>query len=235
MNPIEPLKPRPVPTPWYAGHERILAVLALLALLAVIAGYVGCTRSAQAEMDATEHLREQVRLLGSRSAMLTTERDYLKADRARISGELASEVEQLTSEVESATARLEAVEDDNAQLTRKAAEKAATPSRGTSTRDESVRVADGRTYTLTAYCSCSKCCGPYDGSTTASGTTPKWGTVAAPKSLAFGTRVEIDGLGTFTVEDRGGAIKGDILDVWFPSHAEALAFGRQTKTVKILD
>jgi len=37
------------------------------------------------------------------------------------------------------------------------------------------------------------------------------------------------------VIDRGGAIKGDKLDVFFPTHQEALKWGRQTVEVKIID
>ena len=35
------------------------------------------------------------------------------------------------------------------------------------------------------------------------------------------------------VEDTGGAIKGDALDLWFPAHARAEAWGRQSLTVHV--
>jgi len=41
----------------------------------------------------------------------------------------------------------------------------------------------------------------------------------------FGTRLRIPGYGVATVEDRGGAIKGQRLDVLFQTHEEALAWG----------
>jgi 3D (Asp-Asp-Asp) domain-containing protein len=37
------------------------------------------------------------------------------------------------------------------------------------------------------------------------------------------------------VLDRGGAIKGNKLDVFFPTHAEALKWGRQRIAVTVLD
>lgn len=88
-----------------------------------------------------------------------------------------------------------------------------------------------RTVTATGYCSCAACCGKSDG-ITASGARASWGTIAAPKTYAFGSRFTISGLsGTFTVQDRGGAISGNRIDIWFPSHAEALRWGRRTVTL----
>ena len=79
----------------------------------------------------------------------------------------------------------------------------------------------GTTYKITAYCSCSKCCGKSTGRT-ASGTTATAGrTVAAPANFAFGTKLNIGGH-IYTVEDRGGAIKGNKIDIYVSSHSEAL-------------
>ncbi|RBP68247.1 uncharacterized protein DUF348 [Alkalibaculum bacchi] len=97
----------------------------------------------------------------------------------------------------------------------------------------------GRTITIeaTGYCSCHKCCGPYDGSTTASGISPAEGrTVAASKNYSFGTKVYIPYFSnTFVVEDRGGAIQGNRIDIYFSSHQEALRFGRRTLEATIVN
>ena len=67
--------------------------------------------------------------------------------------------------------------------------------------------------------------------TTASGTTATAGrTIAAPSNFAFGTQLVINGQ-VYTVEDRGSAITGNRIDVFFSSHAEALAFGRRSASV----
>lgn len=91
------------------------------------------------------------------------------------------------------------------------------------------------TMVVTAYCPCSKCCGKSDG-ITASGVKAKQGvTVAADtRFFPFGTKLEIDGK-IYTVQDRGGAIKGNRIDLYFESHQSALNFGRQTRQVKILN
>lgn len=80
-------------------------------------------------------------------------------------------------------------------------------------------------FTLTAYCPCSKCCGKSDG-ITASGTTAIAGrTIAADTSIyPFGTELIINGQ-AYIVEDRGGAIKGNKIDIFFNDHEEALNFG----------
>ena len=89
-------------------------------------------------------------------------------------------------------------------------------------------------YKITGYCSCAKCCGKTTGRT-ASGTHATAGrTVAASSALPFGTQVSINGH-TYTVEDRGGAIKGNRIDIYFSSHSEALAWGVRYLPVEILD
>ena len=81
-------------------------------------------------------------------------------------------------------------------------------------------------YKITAYCGCAKCCGKTDG-ITASGTHVTAGrTIAAPPEIPFGTQIIINGH-TYTVEDRGGAIKGNRIDIYFETHEEALNFGVQ--------
>ena len=86
-----------------------------------------------------------------------------------------------------------------------------------------------------AYCACVKRCGNTNG-ITASGTKATAGrTFAAPKNYAFGTKIEIAGMGTYVVEDRGGAITGNKIDIYFDSHQEALQFGRRQLQIKIVD
>lgn len=89
-------------------------------------------------------------------------------------------------------------------------------------------------FTATAYCGCSKCCGKSTG-ITASGTKATQGrTVAMPSSYKFGTKIEIQGIGTYIVEDRGAAIKGNRIDIYFSNHQSALNFGRKTVYLKVV-
>jgi 3D (Asp-Asp-Asp) domain-containing protein len=77
------------------------------------------------------------------------------------------------------------------------------------------------TYKLTAYCSCSKCCGKSDG-ITASGTKATAGRTVAAKGFSFGTKLMINGE-TYIIEDRG--VGTGVIDIYFDSHEEALNFG----------
>lgn len=88
------------------------------------------------------------------------------------------------------------------------------------------------TFETTAYCACAQCCGKSDG-ITASGTYATQGrTIAAPSNYAFGTEIEING-NVYVVEDRGGAIKGNRIDIFFDSHSEANNYGRRTIEGKV--
>ena len=92
----------------------------------------------------------------------------------------------------------------------------------------------GTTYKITAYCPCSKCCGKSTGRT-ASGTKATAGrTVAASSKFAFGTKLNIGGH-IYTVEDRGGAINGNKIDIFVNSHSEALQWGVRYMTVSVVN
>lgn len=80
-------------------------------------------------------------------------------------------------------------------------------------------------WTVTAYCPCHRCCGCWADGRTASGTRADHRLVAGPPELPFDTVLDVPGYGRARVEDRGGAIRGRRLDVLFPTHAEARAWG----------
>lgn len=56
-----------------------------------------------------------------------------------------------------------------------------------------------------------------------------------PTVIPLGTRVWVEGYGEAVAADIGGAIKGNIIDVFIPSHEEALEWGRKTVKVRILE
>ena len=77
-------------------------------------------------------------------------------------------------------------------------------------------------FRLTAYCSCSRCCGQWAGGPTASGSMPSAGRTVAMGGVPFGTKLRING-NVYTVEDRGTSY-GHV-DIFFGSHSSALSFG----------
>ena len=88
-------------------------------------------------------------------------------------------------------------------------------------------------YVITAYCTCKICCGVYSGGNrTASGTIPTTNRTLAVDTnvIPFGTKLVINGQ-VYVAEDRGGAIKGKRIDMFFYTHKEALKWGRRTMEV----
>ena len=107
-------------------------------------------------------------------------------------------------------------------------------SRGSTLPRVSSNSTGGTVYKITAYCPCSKCCGKTSGRT-ASGTTATAGrTVAASSKFAFGTKLNIGGH-VYTVEDRGGAINGNKIDIFVNTHAEALQWGVRYLNVSVVN
>lgn len=98
--------------------------------------------------------------------------------------------------------------------------------------------------TVTAYCGaygCQTCCGKWslvadkarrfaDGSPFS-----RDARVAAvdTRLIPFGSRLYIPGYGLAVARDRGGAIKGNHIDVLFPTHQEALAWGVKVLNVEV--
>jgi len=92
---------------------------------------------------------------------------------------------------------------------------------------------------VTAYCPCPECTGTGSPGITASGHKIQTGDVfvAADKRYSFGTEMIIPGYNDdqpVEVLDRGGAIKGNRIDVFFPTHEEALEWGVKNLDVKVL-
>ncbi len=91
---------------------------------------------------------------------------------------------------------------------------------------------------VTAYCPCPICCGQYSDGITACGhkIQPGDSFVAADKRYPFNTDMLIPGYSNsqpVKVLDRGGAIKGNKLDVFFATHEEALEWGVRHLDVKV--
>ena len=84
--------------------------------------------------------------------------------------------------------------------------------------------------TLTAYCDTT---GAPPIGITASMTETRWGIVACDTAYyPFGTRFKIEDMATiFVCEDRGPAIKGNRLDIWFPTCRAALEFSIRRRWV----
>ncbi len=88
-------------------------------------------------------------------------------------------------------------------------------------------------YRVTAYSACVRCCGKSDGITADGTYAPgfKGVLVSAPKDIPFGTRLWVEGVGLVEVHDRGGAIKGRRLELFFQKYNDAVQWGVQKRQV----
>jgi 3D (Asp-Asp-Asp) domain-containing protein/LysM repeat protein len=117
---------------------------------------------------------------------------------------------------------------ENNQTNAKPAEKAETP-------QAPANAAKEITVTATAYtANCEGCSG-----ITATGIDLKANPNAKvisvdPNVIPLGSKVYVDGYGYATAADTGGAIKGNVIDVFIPSKEEAIQWGRKQVKVTIL-
>jgi len=98
------------------------------------------------------------------------------------------------------------------------------------------------TYRVTAYCSCSKCCGKYalnrpvdeNGNEIVIGAAnvPLTPLVSCASPLPFGTKIKLEGYGTLVVQDRTAQWVVDkygenIIDIYVNNHDDIKNIGRQ--------
>lgn len=87
-------------------------------------------------------------------------------------------------------------------------------------------------WRVTGYCACTSCCGPSASGITASGRIAKPGIAAGPRSMRFGTSIWVEGYGHADIYDRGGAIRGRRIDLFFSDHLEAIRWGSHRMTAR---
>lgn len=76
----------------------------------------------------------------------------------------------------------------------------------------------------------------HTGNPTATGNMPKRGTIAVdPSVIPLGTKLYIPGYGQGVAQDTGGAVKGNIIDLFFETREEAIQWGRRNVTIYILE
>ncbi len=90
------------------------------------------------------------------------------------------------------------------------------------------------TINASAYTAAADECGKSDGITASGKKVRENHTLACPRGYAFGTKIHIEGMGTYVCEDRGGAIKGNKFDIYMKTKAEAFAFGRRNLVAYVI-
>lgn len=86
-----------------------------------------------------------------------------------------------------------------------------------------------------AYTAAADECGKSDGITASGNKVAEGRTIACPKGYEFGTKIQIDGMGTYICEDRGGAIKGNHFDIFMQTKKQAFSFGRKNLLARVIE
>ncbi len=91
------------------------------------------------------------------------------------------------------------------------------------------------TVNASAYTAAADECGKSNGVTSSGLHVTENRTLACPPAFPFGTKIYIEGIGERRCEDRGGAIKGNHVDIYMQTKNEAFAFGRRTLEAYVVE
>jgi 3D (Asp-Asp-Asp) domain-containing protein/peptidoglycan hydrolase CwlO-like protein len=156
--------------------------------------------------------------LADQAAQSTLQLEQARAERSSYLASLASQRRLNAAAISSLQQQALAVETRSRQLT------AVASGRPAPTIDPGL---GGRTLTVTATGYAIK-------GRTATGAPTGWGIVAVdPSVIPLGTRMTIPGYGSGVAADTGAAVRGATIDLWFPSLAQARAWGRRTVTITL--
>jgi 3D (Asp-Asp-Asp) domain-containing protein len=155
-----------------------------------------------------------------------------RAARSSYIGSLAAERSMTQQQISSLIAQADAARLRSTQLARAAAagstasvSSAIAPA--ATTFASTAPTAGGRTITVSAT-------GYALPGRTATGLPVGWGVVAVdPSVIPLGTHMTIPGYGEAVAADTGGAIIGATIDLWFPTVAQANAWGRRSVTITL--
>ena len=182
--------------------------------------------------DARSKLAMLERTLARRAGQLVSLRDEAaRTARALASARdaRASYVAALERKQELTQARITSIE-RQARIARRRSERLAARASEpavAATPEQPAPIASGAEQTLTVVAT-----GYSMQGATSTGLPAGWGIAAVdPNVIPLGTRLTIPGYGEAIAADVGSGIQGAEIDLWFPTVAQALAWGRQTVTV----
>jgi cystine transport system substrate-binding protein len=182
----------------------------------------------------------RARLKAAVAAALQTASDLASAqsERLRFLSRLRTQQALKTQQIAGLQAAVQRVEIKSQQLQSAALASSATPTTPTTptgttpaptapTAPTTGPASGGRTITVTST-------GYSLPGHTATGMPVGWGVVAVdPSVIPLGTRLTIPGYGEGVAADTGSAVRGATIDLWFPSLAQARAWGRRTLTITL--
>jgi 3D (Asp-Asp-Asp) domain-containing protein/predicted nucleic acid-binding Zn-ribbon protein len=190
-----------------------------------------------ASLSARHRLQALSRQLASRraqidaavraTATMTRSLASARADRVSFIDGLRTQQQLKASQIQELEAVVQRAETKSKALTAAAAVRGPAPAAVGAPAAPPAPAGDGRTLVVsaTAY--------SLPGHT-ASGLPVGFGIVAVdPTVIPLGTKMTIPGYGEGIAADVGSGIRGDMIDLWFPSLAQADAWGRRTVTITL--
>jgi 3D (Asp-Asp-Asp) domain-containing protein len=212
----------------HGESDPLTVVLGAASIGEAIEGLESLDRAALQDRDyvrqakrARAKLISLTRELAAREAEARRARDAAAATAAALTqarSERTAALAQMRAEQQANAARASSLDAQARSLAAAAARRASFPA---------APVAGGRTLTVSAT-------GYALAGRTATGVPVAWGVVAVdPGLIRLGTRMTIPGYGQGVAADTGGAIVGARIDLWFPTRAEALAWGTRTVTITL--
>ncbi len=180
------------------------------------------TRKAKQRLTGITHAlatRERaLQSLADQAAQSTRALEQARAERSSYLASLASQRRLKAAAISSLQQQALAVETKSRQLT------AVASARPAPTIEPGL---GGRTLTVTGT-------GYAINGRTATGVPSGWGIVAVdPSVIPLGTQMTIPGYGSGVAADTGSAVRGATIDLWFPTLAQARAWGRRTVTITL--
>jgi 3D (Asp-Asp-Asp) domain-containing protein len=188
-------------------------------------------RSAVRELDARAHeLREVLREAERERAALVATRAARRSYLARLLRERRlNEVQlaRLAARAERARARAAQIPAAVPGGPADGADESAGSEPPESSASPAAATASGTQLTVSATGYCLQ-------ASTATGIPAGWGVVAVdPFVIPLGTRMTIPGYGEGVAADTGNAVRGAVIDLWFPTCKQASAWGRRTVTISL--
>jgi 3D (Asp-Asp-Asp) domain-containing protein len=229
--------------------EPLEIVLGATSLDEALSSIDSLSRAAGQSEDVLRQLRSAHDQLATTSAKLAARRSALaaatreaeataaalvrtRAARASYVGDLAAKRRLNDAQISSLVAAAEAAHSRSAELAAAAPEASTVAASAVSETDTQSRVQvaavtprGNRTVTVTAT-------GYALTGTTSTGLPVGWGVVAVdPSVIPLGTHMTIPGYGEAVAADTGGGVAGSTIDLWFPTTAQANAWGRRSVTI----
>ena len=216
--------------------DPLAAVLGASSVDEAITSLDDLNRSAELNGHITQqarHARTMLKRLAAKLAARDAQLRALEAEAQRTLASLAAQRAARTAYIASLRARQRLNTSEVARLDALATAAARAPASPSASVAPAVAapavepVSSGSTITVVAT-------GYSMPGSTSTGMPTGWGVAAVdPSVIPLGTHMNVPGYGSAVAADTGSAVRGAVIDLWFPSEAQALAWGRRSVSITL--